>query len=174
MAKVELLTPKILKYEGGYVNDPDDAGGATNMGITLNTWKQVGYDKNKDGRINESDIKMLSVADVTMVLKKYYWDKWHADDIHSQSIAELLVDWLWSSGYYGIKIPQKALGLNPDGVVGPKTLALINGYSNQKELFERLKTSRLAYIDGIIKRNPKQKKFEKGWKGRINSFLFVS
>ena len=46
MARVEVLSPFILSWEGGYVNDPCDAGGATNKGVTIATWKRQGYDKN--------------------------------------------------------------------------------------------------------------------------------
>ena len=52
MANVYKLAPWIFKWEGGFVNDPDDLGGATNMGVTISTWKQVGYDKGGDGDID--------------------------------------------------------------------------------------------------------------------------
>ena len=45
MANVDILLPFILKYEGGFVNDPADSGGATNKGVTIATWRSVGYDK---------------------------------------------------------------------------------------------------------------------------------
>ena len=172
MAKIELLVPKILKWEGGYVNDPLDKGGATNMGVTLETWRNVGHDKDGDGDIDAEDIKLLNVEDATMVMKKFYWDKWHADDIKSQGIAEILVDWVWASGVWGIKIPQSILGVTQDGNVGPLTLKKVNDYSNQHELFDKIKQARLNFIDGIIKNNPSQSRFEKGWKNRINSYIF--
>ena len=49
MANVYKLAPWILKWEGGFVNDPADLGGATNMGVTIGTWKSCGYDKDGDG-----------------------------------------------------------------------------------------------------------------------------
>ena len=48
MADVTILAPKIFKWEGSFVNDPVDRGGATKMGVTLSTWRQVGYDKYGD------------------------------------------------------------------------------------------------------------------------------
>jgi lysozyme family protein len=116
---IKNLAPIIAKWEGGYVNDPVDKGGATNMGITLDTWKHVGYDKNGDGKINETDIKLLNKDDFKAVLRKY-WDKWRADEIKNQSIANILVDWYWGSGKWGIVIPQRILGVIADGVVGSK------------------------------------------------------
>ena len=72
MAKVELLAPVILKWEGGFVNDPADAGGATNMGVILSTWRQLGYDKDNDGLIGISDFKLLTKSEVvSKVLKPF-------------------------------------------------------------------------------------------------------
>lgn len=173
MANVNDLAPLILKWEGGFVNDPKDRGGATNMGVTLNTWKRVGYDKNGDKRIDVKDLKLLSKEDVVKkVLKPYYWDKWRADEINNQSIANILVDWVYTSGKYGITKVQAMLNLKPDGVVGNKTLSAINDYPNQRQLFQRIKNERLAFIDRIVKNNPSQRRFLKGWKNRVNSFKY--
>lgn len=173
MANVNDLAPFILKWEGGFANDPVDKGGATNMGVTLNTWKRVGYDKDKDGDIDVKDLKLLSKDDVIKkVLKPYYWDKWRADEINNQSIANILVDWVWASGKYGITKVQAMLNLKPDGVVGNKTLSAINDYPNQRQLFQRIKNERLAFIDRIVKSNPSQRRFLKGWKNRVNAFKY--
>ena len=59
MADVRKLAPFILKWEGGFVNDPDDLGGATNMGVTIGTWKSCGYDKDGDGDIDVDDYTYL-------------------------------------------------------------------------------------------------------------------
>ena len=62
MADVRKLAPFILKWEGGFVNDPDDLGGATNMGVTIGTWKSCGYDKDGDGDIDVDDLHLLTSA----------------------------------------------------------------------------------------------------------------
>ena len=171
MAKVELLAPKILQWEGGFVNDPTDHGGATNMGVTIATWKQVGYDKDGDGDIDVDDIRLLTRADATIVLKKFYWDRWKADQIRNQSVADILVDWVWCSGKWGITIPQRLLCLTEDGIVGSMTIQAVNA-AKQGDFHMKIRNARLAFINDIVRKNPDQDRFKKGWINRLNDFQF--
>jgi lysozyme family protein len=175
-SKIEKLAPIVAKWEGGYVNDPLDRGGATNMGVTIGAWKLVGYDKNGDGIITDADMKLLSKDDFKFVLRKY-WNKWQADKIKNQSIANILVDWYWGSGKWGIVIPQRILGLKGkqvDGIVGPKTIAKLNEEieKDAESLFDKIFAARVKFLDDIVKNNPSQKRFIKGWKNRLNDFKF--
>lgn len=149
MANVDSLLPYILKFEGGFVNDPADAGGATNKGVTIATWRQVGYDKDGDGDIDVADLKLLTDADVrNRVLKPAFWDRWKADRIISQGVANILVDWVWGSGKHGIVIPQRLLGVTPDGIVGEKTLAAVNA-ANPRQLFDAIFEARKKFLHDI-------------------------
>ena len=169
MADIKILADFILSYEGGFVNDPLDRGGATNMGVTIATWKRVGYDKDGDGDIDVDDLRKLTREDVVeRVLRPHYWNRWQADFITSQSVANLLVDWVWASGAWGIKIPQRILGVSQDGVVGPKTLQALNA-RDPRRLFEQIRLERLQFIANLINRDPSQRRFEAGWVRRINA-----
>ena len=173
MANVNQLAPFILKWEGGFVNDPADLGGATNMGVTIGAWKSCGYDKDGDGDIDVDDLRLLTREDVVnRVLKPHYWDRWKADDIKSQSVANILVDWVWASGAHGIKIPQRLLGVTVDGIVGPKTLAAVNA-RNPRELFDMIKLARFDFIEDICRKRPANNKFKRGWMNRINDIAYV-
>lgn len=173
MANVNQLAPFILKWEGGFVNAPADLGGATNMGVTIGAWKSCGYDKDGDGDIDVDDLRLLTREDVVnRVLKPHYWDRWKADDIKSQSVANILVDWVWASGAHGIKIPQRLLGVSVDGIVGPKTLAAVNA-RNPRELFDMIKIARFDFIEDICRKRPANNKFKRGWMNRINDIAYV-
>ena len=173
MAEIKNLAPWILKWEGGFVNDPLDKGGATNKGVTIAVWKAQGYDKDGDGDIDVADLKLITAEDATMIMKKNYWDRWKADQIKNQAIANTLVDWVWGSGAWGIKIPQRILGVKDDGIVGIKTLEALNK-QNPKEFLEKLYLARFNFLDGIVASNPSQKRFIKGWKNRMNDLILYN
>ena len=170
MAQASKLVPFIKRWESGFVNDPDDLGGATNKGITLETYeaycRKKGYPKPTIERLKAMD-------DDTWyeIFKTLYWDRWKADEIVSQSVANIVVDWVWSSGVYGITRVQKLLGVGADGVVGSKTLAALNSRSSLP-LFGEIKQDRIKFIDEICRKRPANNKFKKGWLNRINAIKF--
>lgn len=173
MARVDKLAQKIIRLEGGFVNDPDDKGGATKYGVTLKTWKSVGYDKDSDGDIDEDDVKLLTHEDaINRVLVPLYWNRWKADAIKNQSVADILVDWVYCSGKWGIIWPQRILKVADDGIVGPRTLDAINSHADPLGLFHQIKQARLNFCENICRKDPSQKKFLQGWKNRIDTFKY--
>lgn len=167
MARAEKLIPFILQWEGGYVNDPIDKGGATNKGITIGTYRHFyGKDKTID------DLKTMTHAQWEKIFMAGYWQPFKATNIKSQGIANIVVDWAWASGATtAIRNVQKVLGVTIDGIVGDETLTAINR-ADSKELFERLKTARIDFVEAIVKRTPSQKRFIKGWINRINAIPY--
>lgn len=166
MADYRKLKPFILRWEGGYINDQADLGKQTNKGVTLSTYRSV-FGKNK----TVSDLKKITDEQWEFIFKKFYWDKWKADNINDQNVANILVDWLWCSGSYGIKIPQRVLGVSVDGIVGSKTIAAINARDG-RELFDTIKQERKDFIDRICQTRPQNRKFKNGWMNRINSLSY--
>lgn len=189
MARVESIVPFILKWETGttgigltneqlfekaklkgFANDPDDLGGATMCGVTLATFtdycRRKGYPRPTIVRL-----KAIKYKEWLEILKTMFWDKWKADQINNESVALILVDWVWGSGKYGITIPQKAIGVTADGIVGPKTIAAVNA-KDPKQLFDIIRKERLAYIERICRSRPTNLKYKRGWLNRLNDIKF--
>lgn len=186
MAKPDVLIPFIKRWEGGFVNDPIDRGGATNMGITFRTLQHYRRQHHLPPPRLE-DLKRLSEEEWRAVFKDLFWDRWQADKIQSQAVANILVDWVWASGSFGIRIPQKMLGVRVDGMVGAETLKALNAQDPER-FAEALLRERHRFIEGIVERSIAryerklgrrstpteqlrftQKRFLKGWKRRIDA-----
>lgn len=172
MARVEILAPYIKKWEGGFANDPADRGGATNKGVTLVTFEA--YCKAKSlPRPNVERLKHMTDGEWLDILKTMFWDRWQADKIKSQKLANILVDWVWGSGVYGIKIPQRILGVKQDGIVGNKTLEALNAQDPDK-LFQVIYEARKKYLNDITISRPINKRFLKGWLNRLEDIRRLS
>jgi lysozyme family protein len=193
MAKIEGLIPFLIKWECGieqkrdeplealfqraknskygFVNDPDDRGGATVIGVTFGTFTT--YCKKNMIKANPTveDLKNIDFETWLTILSKEYWDRWKADLIFNQSVANILVNWVWGSGVNGIKIPQKLLGVTADGIVGPKTIEALNKF-NPEVIFNQVREAQTAFYYRIVEKNPSQQKFLKGWINRLNDLKF--
>jgi lysozyme family protein len=149
----------------GFANDPHDLGGATMCGVTIATYTE--YRRRKGlPKPTVEQLKAIPYKEWLEILKAMFWDRWKADQIRNQSIANFLVDWVWASGNYGIKLPQKILGVTIDGVVGPKTIAAVNA-KDPDTLFYQLRQERIDFTDRICKSRPQNKRFYTGWINRI-------
>lgn len=186
MAKIEGIIPFLIFWETGVKDAPvdnenlfakarakgiskdlADRGGATLAGVTIGTY--MDYCRRKGRPVpSEKELARLSYQEWLDILKVMFWDRWQADSIIDQRVAHMLVDWVWTSGAHGITLPQKALGVKADGIVGPKTLAAVNT-RDPKKLFLILKRERIAHIDSICKSRPANCRFRTGWLRRINS-----
>lgn len=189
MANVEIFAPFVIRFEAGvtagsatgerlfemarrtgFANDPDDLGGATMVGVTLATYAEY-YRMNGLPCPTADRLREITYAQWRDILKTMFWDRWRADEITNQSVAEILVDWVWASGKYGISIPQRVLGVTVDGIVGPQTLCAVNRQSPSR-FFERIMAERKAYIDRICASRPANNKFKRGWLRRLNAITF--
>ena len=167
MAKFKDFAPKLLQFEGGYVNHSEDKGGPTNKGVTLATYRDYcGHEK------TIKDLQNMSFGTWQNIMKDLYWDKCRADEIQNQSLAEIIVDWCVNSGLIGIRKVQEVAGVRPDGIVGPKTLSAING-ADAEQLFDRIWKARQQFYINLVKKNPRQQVFMNGWMNRLHSFIFT-
>ena len=75
MQTVRQIATEIVAREGGFVNDPDDPGGATNFGVTIHTMRRLGLDLNRDGSVNVTDVRALTKEQAVEIFEKHYCRK---------------------------------------------------------------------------------------------------
>lgn len=162
MANIKKTMDFFKKWEGGYVWDKDDAGGPTNIGITLTTFrKYYGQDKTIE------DLKNMSDEQWEYIFRKGFWDKAKCDQIEDDDIAMLVCNMCWGSGSVtAIKKIQKCLGCTADGVVGPQTLAALNK-QRHRYVFNKLWNMRYEWFHQIAEIG-NNKKYLKGWLNRLD------
>lgn len=108
---------RVLKHEGGYVNHPLDKGGKTNLGITEAVAREHGY---------QGDMRHLTRDFAVHIYKRSYWDAVRADEFHP-AVGFQLFDACVNHGKgNAIKILQRAIGVNADGIIGPVTIQAAN------------------------------------------------
>lgn len=142
---VEQLAKEIVQREGGYVNDPDDPGGATKYGVTIGTMKTLGEDLNNDGKITVADVKLLSTDLAEKIYLDHYFYKPGIDKL-PESLQASVFDMYVNSGSNAIKILQRMVGVEADGVLGPKTYKAV-------EIFNEGNPGKIADLYGIARRN---------------------
>ncbi len=125
MLTVENIARAIIAREGGYVNDPDDPGGATNFGVTIHTMRRLGLDLTGDGRVTAADVRQLSQAQAVEIFVAEYFHKpriaWLPEPLHA-TVFDMQVN----AGVWGVRLLQRLLAkmghrLRADGLIGPKT-----------------------------------------------------
>ena len=167
MALFSLSLNAVLKHEGGYVDDPNDRGGATNMGITHKTLA-----KWRGKAVTAADVKAMTSTEAAAIYKARYWNKMNLDQIVSQKLAEAVMDFGVNAG---IRTTGKALQraanwvhgagagkLVEDGAIGPITIRIVNT-TGERMLALKFFEVRVRYYNGISRRRPVNRKFLYAW-----------
>ena len=139
MADFNKAIATILKHEGGYVNDPDDPGGETNMGITKRDFPHL-------------DIINLTVEQAKEIYKENYWDTINGDDITNQTVATQIFDFGVNAGVKrsSLKV-QEILDVGVDGIIGYQTITVLNSY-NPEVFVYKFKLKRIEYYTQLARR----------------------
>lgn len=161
MSRFEDCLARILKHEGGYVNDPLDSGGRTNLGVTQRVWEEfVGHP------VTEADMKALTPEKIAPMYKLKYWNPSYCE-VLPKGLDYVVFDFAVNAGTgRSVKTLQQAIGCVADGVIGPKTMAAIND-ANPKDLIAKFSDARADFYQGIVARKPDQVRFIKGWLNRV-------
>jgi lysozyme family protein len=156
--RFEACLPVILASEGGFVDDPADPGGATNLGITLATlcgWL---------GRaVSIADVEALTPAAVAPIYRACYWNPAHAGDC-PQGVDLMVFDEAVNQGVgRALASLQAALGVAADGAFGPTTQAALAA-ADPAQLIRAIVTHREAHYRAL----PTFPRFGRGWLARLD------
>lgn len=166
MANFDKYAVGLNSWEGGFGLTKNDAGGWTNRGVTLDTYRQ--YIK---ADATPEDLKRMTDSQWRFIAKGRFWDACWGDMIKDQSVAEIFVDWCYNSGLGMIKKVQGIVGTKTDGVVGPKTIAAINQW-NPRRLHFAIKQARLEYLASITYNKSQYLDFYDGWVRRVAALMY--
>ena len=146
----------VLKSEGGWVNNPADPGGETNLGVTKRVWEEyVGHPV--------QTLKNLTKADVAPLYEQKYWRPTYGE-VLPRGLDFLCFSMGVNAGPgRSVKLLQSSIGCIPNGSIGPNTMAKIRE-SNVATLINQFSESRRGYYRSLNK-----PQFEHGWLNRVDS-----
>jgi lysozyme family protein len=149
-----------LRFEGGKDDDPIDPGGRTNQGVIqreFSAWLK------KNGKPNR-DVFTMTDAERDAIYWQNYGQKIRFDEL-PPGIDVVVADGAINSGPgQSIKWVQRALGLNPDGVLGDVTMQAIYNYNDDDALVANILARRMAFLQGL----KTFYHFGNGWTSRVN------
>ncbi|PZP42424.1 MAG: hypothetical protein DI601_18425 [Azospirillum brasilense] len=158
-ARFDRCLALVLQQEGGFVNDPQDPGGATNMGITRDVLSAF-----RDRAVSVDEVRDLSRAEAREIYRARYWTPMRCADL-PPGIDLCVFDFGVNAGpSRAVKLLQRAVGVTADGSVGPITLAAAQALETER-LIASFSEARLAYyrsLDGFSR-------FGRGWTNRTEA-----
>lgn len=154
----------VLRWEGGYVNDPADPGGATNKGVT-----QRVYDAwRRQARLPTRTVKDITDDEVGALYESGYWRPPRCDALQG-GLDLVQFDTAVNMGVKrAIRTLQGCLGCSIDGDFGPTTLRMATSCDVPGTL-KRYCDAREDYYRRLVAARPALAKFLDGWLNRLNS-----
>ena len=126
MKSVRELASEIVAREGGFVEDPDDPGGATKYGVTIHTLRRLWLDVTGDGRVDGADVRRLTQAQAVEIYIDHFFRRpgiGALPEVLQPSVFDMYVN----AGAHAVKILQRLCGqmgfaCSEDGLIGPETI----------------------------------------------------
>jgi lysozyme family protein len=184
MTSVKDIATEIVAREGGFVNDPDDPGGATNHGVTIHTMRRLGIDVNRDGRIDEKDVRALTRSQAVEIYLEHYYKRPGIAAL-PEPLQASVFDMYVNAGGNAVKILQRLLTdmgypSDPDGALGPQTIraAQMAHDAAPAHLADAYGIARRNYYYALADARPASRKFARrrdggkgGWITRAEEFI---
>lgn len=165
VSRFEQCLAIVLRFEGGYVDDPSDPGGATNFGITRRTlarWRHV----RPWWKLPRSQVRRLRQTEVRNIYRSLFWAPCRASLLPA-GLDLALFDFAVNSGpVRAIRHLQALLGVRRDGLIGPVTLRAVARRSTDggtSRLIRGLCDRRLGFLRTLSGFS----RFGRGWMRRV-------
>lgn len=160
---------RVLEFEGGYVNDPDDLGRETNFGVSRRSYPEI-------------DIAALTRAEAVAIYRRDFWDPNRYGEIEDRDLAAKMLSLaVMAGGRRANRLAQIALNtaaepaapppdvyittrrpsLLNDGIMGAKTIAAVNAFPDPVRLLDRIRLLAALHFIGIGRA-----KYTIGWLNR--------
>ena len=184
MQDIRQIAEAIVRREGGYVNDPDDPGGATNHGVTIGTMRRLGLDLDGDGAVTTRDVRALSREQAVDIFVAHYWRRPRIDEL-PEVLQASVFDMYVNAGANAVKILQRLvrdmrIECAVDGVIGPQTIAAAAraGQAAPDHIADAYGIARRNYYYALADARPASRKFARrrdggkgGWIVRAEEFV---
>jgi lysozyme family protein len=184
MHSVESIAAEIVRREGGFVNDPDDPGGATKHGVTLGTLRRLGIDVDGDGDVDVGDVKALDSGRAAAIYVRHYYREPGLDRL-PEPLQASVFDMQVNAGANAVRILQRlmaafGLPLKDDGVVGPVTARTVGRAMAKapRHLVDAYGIARRNYYYKLADARPASRKYARardggkgGWIVRAEEFI---
>lgn len=148
----------VLASEGGYVDDPSDAGGETNYGISKRQYPNL-------------DIKMLTIDDAIQIYYQDYWLHYRCHELPDAYACFLFDSLVNHRPKTAIKFLQMAFKVSADGILGAISISVINRFKDNHEHTKSMIALCLAYradfYHDLAVEKPSQERFMMGWLRRL-------
>ncbi|QBY00355.1 peptidoglycan-binding protein [Rhodophyticola sp. CCM32] len=184
MQTVHQIASDILDREGGFVNDPDDPGGATNFGVTIQTMRRLGLDLTGDGAVSVADVRALTRDQAEEIFVTHYFQR---PSIHMlpEALHASVFDMYVNAGSNAVVLLQRLLrdmGLDiiVDGAIGPQTIraAFAAEVQAPDHLVDAYGIARRNYYYRLADNRPASRKYARrrdggkgGWIRRAEAFI---
>lgn len=159
--------------EGGFVDHPDDPGGATNMGVTQRTYDEW---RRRNHRPTRS-VRDIEEVEVQQIYYEGYWRAGYCHKMPDDASALVLFDACVNHGHRpAMTFIQRGAGIpsaSVDGIYGPQTDAAVRA-TDPPLLVRRALDARWAYFERIMERNPRLESFRRGWRNRVDLMRRIS
>lgn len=188
----DCIISNLLFLEGGFVNNPNDSGGATNFGISCKFLKSLCeddksllsfFDKDGDSKIGISDIKNLTKEDAIYLYRNFFWEKYNFNLLPPTALVQKVFETSVNIGAKpAIKNLQKSINvflpnnskIVVDGIIGEKTIQAVNILESKFEkILSNFVENSIAYYRLLVKQYPKNSQFLNGWINRLILSRFI-